>query len=96
MIYERRNSTRESNVENTYIYDALHRVVSSKENYSNKTRTYQYDSDVISNTVDAASMAKKWQGSGAYKTTGNLTFPVFMKKFYLYPVHRHPVHKLKL
>ncbi|TWH78102.1 hypothetical protein, partial [Sedimentibacter saalensis] len=31
-------------VENTYTYDALHRVTSAHENYGNKTRTYQYDS----------------------------------------------------
>ncbi len=42
--YMRGNGTGESTVENTYTYDALHRVVSAKENYGNKTRTYQYDS----------------------------------------------------
>ena len=27
-----------------YTYDELHQVVTAKENYGNKTRTYQYDS----------------------------------------------------
>jgi RHS repeat-associated protein len=42
--YMRGNGTGEATVENIYTYDALHRVVSAKENYGNKTRTYQYDS----------------------------------------------------
>ncbi|MEL7607689.1 MAG: hypothetical protein AAGU39_16745 [Sedimentibacter saalensis] len=42
--YMRGNGTGEATVENTYTYDALHRVTSAHENYGNKTRTYQYDS----------------------------------------------------
>jgi RHS repeat-associated protein len=42
--YMRGNGTGEATVENTYTYDALHRVISAHENYGNKTRTYQYDS----------------------------------------------------
>ena len=46
MIYEymRGNGTGEATVENTYTYDALHRVISAHEDYGNKNRTYQYDS----------------------------------------------------
>jgi len=42
--YMRGNGIGEATVENTYTYDALHRVTSAHENYGNKTRTYQYDS----------------------------------------------------
>ncbi|MEL7648765.1 MAG: RHS repeat-associated core domain-containing protein [Sedimentibacter sp.] len=42
--YMRGNGTGEATGENTYTYDALHRVISAHENYGNKTRTYQYDS----------------------------------------------------
>ena len=46
MVYEymRGNGTREATIENTYAYDALHRVISAHEDYGNKTRTYTYDS----------------------------------------------------
>ena len=46
MVYEymRGNGTGEATVENTYTYDALHRIVSVHENYGNDNRSYTYDS----------------------------------------------------
>ena len=42
--YMRGNGTGEATVENTYTYDALHRVTSVHENYGNDNRSYTYDS----------------------------------------------------
>ena len=42
--YMRGNGTGEATVENTYTYDALHRVTSVHENYGNDNRSYAYDS----------------------------------------------------
>lgn len=42
--YIRGNGTGEATVENTYTYDALHRVVTAHEDYGNKDRAYTYDS----------------------------------------------------
>ena len=42
--YMRGNGTGEATVENTYTYDALHRVISVHENYGNDNRSYTYDS----------------------------------------------------
>ena len=46
MVYEymRGNGTGEATVENTYTYDALHRIVSVHESYGNDNRSYTYDS----------------------------------------------------
>lgn len=42
--YMRGNGTGGATTEVFYTYDELHQVVTAKENYGNKTRTYQYDS----------------------------------------------------
>ena len=46
MVYEymRGNGTGEATVENTYTYDALHRIISVHESYGNDNRSYTYDS----------------------------------------------------
>ena len=46
LVYEymRGNGTGEATVENTYTYDALHRIVAAHEDYGNDNRTYTYDS----------------------------------------------------
>ena len=42
--YMRGNGTGEATVETFYTYDELHQVITAKENYGNKSRSYQYDS----------------------------------------------------
>ena len=42
--YMRGNGTGEATTEVFYTYDELHQVVTAKENYGNKSRSYQYDS----------------------------------------------------
>ena len=46
LVYEymRGNGTGEATVENTYTYDALHRLTGAVENYGNQSRSYVYDS----------------------------------------------------
>ena len=46
LVYEymRGNGTGEATVENTYTYDALHRITGAVENYGNQSRSYVYDS----------------------------------------------------
>ena len=42
--YMRGNGTGEATVENTYTYDALHRITNVHEDYGNDNRSYTYDS----------------------------------------------------